>query len=296
MTGLVAVPSGSRLLQTWRRKNWRRSALPAPPRQWPGDPVRPTFLIVGAQKSATRWLRINLGLHPEVYTAPDEVGFFHSDERFLLGMQWYSSQFPEWSGEPIVGEATPAYMMWHHDPHAVADRIGATLPGVRVLAVLRNPIDRALSGFVHHLKKQRLPPDTDLMEYVRSHPPGSDQLGIIAGGWYAASLRPYQRRFRTRLLVLLHDDVQRDPLGVYARAAAHVGADPGFVPPGIDQVRFSNTAPRDSPLRRPRVSGYRELTSKQRLELYEFFRADIRRLEKMIGRDLSIWHPGNRPA
>jgi hypothetical protein len=73
-----------------------------PPLALPEGSV-PTFLIIGAQKSATRWLRHNLGLHPEAYTAPRELGFFNYNRRFDgLGLDWYRSQFEGWNGEPIV--------------------------------------------------------------------------------------------------------------------------------------------------------------------------------------------------
>ncbi|MFL6241785.1 MAG: sulfotransferase, partial [Acidimicrobiia bacterium] len=69
-------------------------------------PPLPTFLIIGAQKSATRWLRHNLGRHREIYTSPYELGFFNSPKRFAtLGVDWYRAQFEGWNGERIVGEA-----------------------------------------------------------------------------------------------------------------------------------------------------------------------------------------------
>jgi hypothetical protein len=70
--------------------------------------VHPTFVIIGAQKSATRWLRTNLGHHPQILTAPSELHFWNNDRRFeKLGVEWYADQFEGWHGEPIVGEATP---------------------------------------------------------------------------------------------------------------------------------------------------------------------------------------------
>src|SRR5262245_29223633 len=107
----------------------------------------PTFVIVGAQKSGTRWLRYNLGLHPEVFTAPVEPNFFIDDRADEPeGLAWYRSHFEGWAGEPIVGEAAPAYMMWHHDPDLSAARVQRVLPEARVIAILRNPIDRAQSA------------------------------------------------------------------------------------------------------------------------------------------------------
>jgi hypothetical protein len=247
------------------------------------DRPLPTFLIIGAQKSATRWLRFNLGLHPDVFTADTELSFFNNREAFTTGgVDVYRGQFAGWQGEPIVGEATPGYMMWRHHPEVVAERIEQVVPDVRLLAVLRNPVDRAQSAMVHHMHYGKVAPDADLVELVRQTPPERDPLGIIAGGWYAASLAPYMERFGERLLVLLHDDVVGDPRPVYEQARLHVGASTDFVPAELEQVRFSRQAPGTNDA----------LSVEQRRELFEYFRADVRKLEELLGRDLSAWGPG----
>ena len=246
----------------------------------------PTFLIIGAQKSATRWLRLNLGLHPDVFTAARELEFFNNGDRFReLGTDWYREQFEGWDGETIVGEATPGYMFWRHRPAVVAERIDETLPDVRLIATLRNPIDRAVGHGAPHRRRAASPSDSVLVELVKQTPPERDQLGIIAGGWYAASLEPYRERFGDRLLVVLHDDVDDDPRGVYDESLRHIGAVPNFVPPELERVRFSyQQRPSSEPGRRP-------LTLEERRELWEYFAADVEKLEKMIGRDLSLWDP-----
>lgn len=247
------------------------------------EPPLPTFLIIGAQKSATRWLRLNLGLHPDVYSAPGELEFFNNTERAEQGVASYRAQFEGWSGEPYVGEATPGYMFWRHDPRVIARRIRHTVPDVRLIAILRNPVDRAHSAVVHHIEGGSLPPGAQVMDVVRRTPPERDPLGIVSGGWYAASLEPYVELFGDQLLVLLHDDADDDPRGVYDQALRHVGPAPDFVPAELERVRFSYQ-------QRPSAEG-RELTLDERRELYEFFADDIRKLEKMTGRDLSLWEP-----
>jgi hypothetical protein len=242
----------------------------------------PTFLIIGAQKSATRWLRLNLGLHPDVYTQSRELEFFNTADRFDdFGVEWYRAQFDGWRGEPVVGEATPGYMFWRHRPETVADRIARVVPDVRLIAILRNPIDRAQSALVHHIEFGALPPETDLLEYVRSIPPERDWLGIIAGGWYAASLEPYVEQFGDQLQVLLHDDTDDDPRGVYTQALHHVGASTDFVPEELDRVRFSYQQHRP----------VHHLSLDARDELYAYFADDIARLQSMFDRDLSVWAP-----
>ena len=252
----------------------------------PLSPPLPTFLIIGAQKSATRWLRLNLGLHPAVFTSPRELEFFNNGPRYRdEGTDWYRAQFDGWAGEAIVGEATPGYMFWRHRPAVVSERIEETLPDVRLIATLRNPIDRAQSAMVHHIEFGALPRESVLIDLVRTVEPEKDRLGIITGGWYAASLEPYYERFGDRLLVVLHDDVDDDARGVYDAALRHVGAGTDFVPPEFDRVRFSlQQKASTEPGRRP-------LTLAERRELWQYFADDVARLEQLIGRDLSFWDP-----
>lgn len=246
----------------------------------------PTFIIIGAQKSATRWLRTNLGEHPEIFAARSEMHFWNNGHRVKkLGIDHYAEQFEGWHGEPIVGEATPGYMIWRHHPALVAQRIDEHLPEVRLIAILRNPIDRAQSAMLHHIRRERLPAGSRLVDVVRERrPPQTDWFCLVSGGWYAASLAPFRERFGDRLLVLFHDDIDAEPRRPYRAALSHVGADPGFVPPHLARVVFSN--------QRARAARDSALTGADRVELWEYFRDDVGRLEQMLGVDLSRWAPG----
>lgn len=248
----------------------------------PPPPPLPTFLIIGAQKSATRWLRMNLGEHPDVFTADHEISFFNNRRSWRSGVSWYRSEFAGWQGEPVIGESTPGYMILRHDPRAVAKRIDEVLPDVRLIALLRNPVDRAESALRHHVRRSRLPKKSRLVKVVKKRSPRIKHLGLIDGGLYAESLRPYLRRFGDRLLVMLHDDLQASPQYVYKQALAHIGADAGFVPSGLEDIVFSNRAPGQSD------GG---LTLDERRQLWQYFEEDARRLQRMIGRDLSMWNP-----
>jgi hypothetical protein len=249
----------------------------------------PTFLIIGAQKSATRWLRYNLGLHPEVFVPSGEIWFFNNvAHRFSdLGVPWYREQFEGWSGEPKVGEATPGYMILRHDPATVARRIHLVVPDVRLIALLRNPVDRANSAMVHQIKRGRLPADSRLIELVHQADPAVRRMGFVPGSLYAASLEPYLDRFGDQLLVQLHDDIKSDARGVYQAALDHIGATQAFVPDSLEEVRESNQGGK-----RPS----RKVSPEDRAELYEYFRDDVARLQDLIGRDLSMWDPANAPV
>jgi hypothetical protein len=247
----------------------------------------PTFLIIGAQKSATRWLRYNLGLHPDVYAADVEVSFFNDGKRFNeLGPDWYRAQFAAWNGEAVVGEATPGYMFWRHRPAVVAPRINEVVPNARLIAILRNPIDRAHSAMLHHIAHEKLPADVDLLELVRSTPPERDPLGIVSGGWYAESLEPFFDIFGDQLLVVLHDDISADARSLYLQALRHVGATADAIPADLDEVRYAYRQRRGVD-----ASSTKTMTLDERRALYEYFAADIAKLEKMLERDLTRWSP-----
>jgi hypothetical protein len=122
--------------------------------------ILPSFLVIGAQRAGTTTLFDQLLLHPdlhgpvggrgEVTWADKEIHFF--DERFLLGPTWYRSFFPltlqrRWArargGDVVAGEATPYYIFHPLVPERVAD----TIPDVRLIAVLRDPVERAYSHY-----------------------------------------------------------------------------------------------------------------------------------------------------
>lgn len=117
--------------------------------------VLPDFLIVGAQKAGTTSLYEYLCEHPSVQPAlTKEVHYF--DLQFDRGLKWYRAHFPLRShmavasstARPISGEASPYYLFHPLVPQRVAD----TLPSVKLLVVLRDPVERALSHYFHEVR------------------------------------------------------------------------------------------------------------------------------------------------
>lgn len=239
----------------------------------------PTFLIIGAQKSATRWLRMNLDAHPEIYAAQGEPSFFNT-KRFFSGIEEYADLFSGGEGLHIRGEATPGYMMWRKDPLLVPCRIRGTIPTVRLIALLRDPVERAYSAFLHHQQRARIGQHISFLEYVRSVDPERDRLKIIAGGWYGASLEPFLALFGDSLLILLQTEVAECPDVVYRRASQHVGASTDFLPPDVDRVRHSNQGGE---------AKEQAVSEAARSELLPFFTEDIAKLERSFGLELNSW-------
>lgn len=247
----------------------------------------PNFLVIGAQKSGTVWLNTNLRTHPDIFLPNYEVEFFN--KKFERGPHWYRTNFKGYNDERLVGETTPGYMMWREDPAEIAARIDRTLSGVKLVSLLRNPVDRTYSAFLHHMRKGRIPTDVELIDRVRNVDPERDPLGLIAGGWYTASLTPYIERFGDRLRIFLYDEIVNDPQRLYSQVLEHIGASTDFLPLDLSRIRHQGNAPVES--RYFEEGSRRVLLPAERLEIYKYFRKDIEHLEELLDRDLSIWRP-----
>lgn len=100
---------------------------------------RPDFLIIGAQKCGTSALQLNLKAHDEIVMSDDEVHFFSHPKNFAKGLEWYAAQLP--ASDLLKGEKTPDYL----DSMSAPQRIASVLPRVKLLILLRDPVDRAYS-------------------------------------------------------------------------------------------------------------------------------------------------------
>ena len=111
------------------------------------DRMEPAFIIVGAQKGGTTSLYDYLVRHSRILPAKEkEVNFF--DQKFSKGIDWYLSHFPFRLEGSITGEATPNYCI---DPRAIR-RMAEYFPKAKIIFLLRNPVDRAISHYRHNLR------------------------------------------------------------------------------------------------------------------------------------------------
>jgi len=124
--------------------------------------VLPDFVIIGAQKCGTSSLYSYVTQHPWVAPCSEkEVHFFDMNVHFCLGLEWYrahfiSSMYKSYvkrahGYELITGEATPYYLFYPHAP----ERIFQVLPKAKLIALLRNPVDRAYSHYHHQFQRGR---------------------------------------------------------------------------------------------------------------------------------------------
>ena len=139
----------------------------------------PDFIIIGAQKSGTSSLFHFLSQHPQILPSHNkEVHFFDGGlepgiNNYLKGLAWYRAHFPiQWTRRKkyISGEASPLYIF---NP-LVPRRLYKTLPNIKLIAILRNPSDRAVSHYFHEKRKGR--ETLSLMEALESEEERIDQF------------------------------------------------------------------------------------------------------------------------
>ena len=268
----------------------------------PASTVLPNFVVIGAMRSGSTSLYKYLQAHPEVYMPRKEIHFF--DRKWDRGLSWYHTRFEGHSGQPAVGEATPTYLA---EPAAL-DRMASTIPDARLLAVLRDPVDRAYSHYWMEHARARDPRTFEeaIADELAGRPGTSDYL---ARGRYIGQLEDVCVRFpRAQLRVVLFDDLRDHPHDTYADVCRFLGIDDRFVPPRLGErvnryVEFRSMRLRmirrqlPSTLRIGRIVGrlnardgpYPPMASGTRAELRRHFAPEIAALGDWLGRDLAIW-------
>jgi Sulfotransferase family len=302
-------------------------------------PARPDFLILGAPKAGTTALHAALTQHPDVFMcrpkepkywicddAPPPAwrgpGDMHSRQEWLWRRTDYERLFDGAPADRLRGESTPFYL-WHRGAQR---RIAASLPDARLIAVVRDPIDRAYSNWMH-LWSDGLEPVCDFeAAFAR------ERERIDAGGapfWRYAELGRYGEQLGhlfglvdpSRVLVLRYRSIVDDPRGAVDRTCEFLGLTPGlvdsiphdnsrnFVTPGLraqalgkvvrsgawlgqfapPQVWRHASAPLLSRLARSGAPSRPLLAPEARERLLPAFADDIRLLSSLTGEDFGDW-------
>jgi hypothetical protein len=300
----------------------------------------PNFLIIGAMKSGTTSLYYYLKQHPQVYMsrvkAPDFFAWAGGKLNFdgpegqaavnrrisqtsVTDVEEYRALFSGVSGETAVGEVSPSYL---YSPEA-AKRIRQYVPEAKLIAVLRNPADRAYSAYLQNVRMVREPSD-DFAQALRAEKKRiEDNWEWIWHyrnmGFYYPQLKRYYETFKQdQIRVYLYEDLQGDPVGVIRDIFGYLGVDDTFTPdishryhvsgvpkmgilhkyitrPNRAKVVAKSLLPQ-GPTRRAWESVQRmnlkkppPLREEVRRDLIEGYRQDILKLQSLIQRDLSGW-------
>ena len=251
----------------------------------------PDFLVIGAQKAGTTALYAYLLKHPAI-VGPSwkEVSFF--DRHYARGEAWYRGNFPTTlrraearrraGVEPIAGEASPSYLFHPSAP----ERVAKLVPKARLIALVRNPVDRALSHYHHEValgreslpfedalaqEEERMRGELERMRDPRYFSHAWWNYPYASRGLYADQLERWLAVFpREQLLVVPSEDLLDRPAETYARVLEFVGAPPHE----LDAY--------------PRVftREYSSMDIQTRASLAERFAESNERLYALLGRDL----------
>lgn len=300
--------------------------------------LRPDFLIIGAPKSGTTSLYHYLMQHPQIFMSPNKEPHFFAfegtqphfqgpgDEKAWLSTQsvvaWdeYQALFSGAVAGQKCGEASTMYLYIKES----CDRIYHHVPNIKLIAFLRNPVDRAYSHYKHMRRDGRewesdfgvaMAKEAERMEQGWAPAWHYRQVGL-----YCEQIQRFQQRFGTEQLRLyLYDDLVNNPQAIYRDIFEFIGVDAGLK---IDTSKRHNTTtavrknqrlhnflmqpsglksllrqvipahirqPLSAKVYRKNATSIQPLSEALRSELTHSFTPEILRLQDLIGRDLSEW-------
>ena len=164
----------------------------------------PDFAIIGAMKSATSSLQEQLARQPGIFMCtPKEPNFFSDAGQYAKGMSWYSGLFAEAPEGSLLGEASTHYTKLPTYPEVV-QRLKEHLPNARFVYVMRHPVDRLVSHYIHEWSTGAY--HCDIEEAIDKYPE------LVAYGRYAMQLEPYFDAFgRDAVLPVFFDRLLKEP-------------------------------------------------------------------------------------
>jgi sulfotransferase family protein len=237
----------------------------------------PNVVVIGAMKCGTSALHRYLDLHPDVaMSEPKELNFFFEcDEpsrdawhpgNWHRGPEWYARH---WSADsPVRGESSPGYTSPAHT--RVAERMAALIPGAKLVYLVRDPVDRALSQYRHHCADgaEVRPPDEALLDLTSQY---------ILRGRYFDRLRPFLETFaREQILIVSREELLTKRRASLQLLFGFVGVDDFW---SSDYERLWHTSRGD----------HTPVCENLRTRLAKAFVDDAERLRELAGREFPGW-------
>lgn len=191
----------------------------------------PDFVIIGAAKSASTWLHLTLRQHPAVYMPGEETAFFEDPYYREGDSRQLSMPLQAAAPAALLGIKCPNYLCTPQCP----PRLARHLPQARLIAILRNPVERAISQYYHLIRAGQFPvlsADTAFANYLagRYDPPYAQQL-VMDFGRYGMGVENFRRVFPPEQLLILTDlDMRNSPADVFSRVCRFLGIEPIEIP------------------------------------------------------------------
>ena len=292
----------------------------------------PNFLIVGVQKAGTTSIYNYLREHPQVYmSSVKETNFLEKDwenlppeqqnKNGIVTLEKYSELFAGVKDEIAIGEASPNYL-FHYESSAA--RIKKYVPNAKLIVVLRNPVERAYSDHLMHMRDAI--GYRSLSEQIKY---SSHKSFILRKGFYYIPLKYYFDQFgQEQIKVFFYDDLRDNSQEFMQSIYQYLGVNDEFVPNTTRKAQvakipknktINNLLNRKNILRSTTASILKKvmsvetrqklrdrlinlnsqtkkavpLSAEDRQQLIELYREDILQLQDLVGRDLSKWLMAN---
>lgn len=284
------------------------------------------FIGIGAEKAGTTWVADCLREHPEIFIPQKKEIFFFNEYdphflnvknfRYERGIDWYTNQFKD--NNLIRGEFSPTYLYCQ----MAAKRIHRHFPGIKLIIILRDPVRRAYSQYIHDVRLGVIK-NISFPMALRKYP------NYVEKGLYYKHLRSYLDKFpKENMLILFNEDIAKKPTQEIKKIYRFVEVkDIGFIPDSLkerkntaSQARFSiinyTMLQTEYFLRRKNlstllsifddvgirkfalnlreinskpISKYMKIDAESKMLLKKTFVSDIEKLEKLLKKDLTQW-------
>ncbi len=296
----------------------------------------PNFLIIGAQKSGTSSLYRYLKNHPQIFMPKvkepkffalesEDFGFnapytLPAEVARIADIDVYQALFQPADRETALGEAST----WYLPTPGTAARIRHYVPDMKLIAILRQPVERAYSNFLHARNYLKIEPYDDFAQAIHAEESRKEQAWghpwyYKHKGFYTLHLKPYFDTFdRRQIRVYLMDDLKSDPTGLLKDIYQFLNVDDSFLPDFAQRYNVSADSARSATLHnllnkpssvksairwlippgmrrqmklklQKRNRAKQDISPEIRQELMRDYREDILKLQDLIGRDLSSW-------
>ncbi len=246
------------------------------------------FFLIGAQRTGTTYLYNLLDDHPEIEMArpiKPEPKFFILDDLFGRGLDYYQSQFfSDQPGAWLKGDKSTSYIEFEK----AAQRIAQTFPAAKILILVRDPIERAISNYWFSANNglETLPLEAAFyqeeerwQDYDHAKISASP-YAYLRRGRYMDYLALYERYLPTeQIKVIIHEQLIAEPQTVIPDVYAFLGVDSGFVPPQRDQQKKVNASTKQETKLSPELEAY----------LKDYFAKSNTQLAAHLGLDLRQW-------
>ncbi|MBD3208183.1 MAG: hypothetical protein GF370_01885 [Candidatus Nealsonbacteria bacterium] len=273
------------------------------------------FIGIGAQRCGTSWIYACLYEHPEICMPFKEIHFFSRKRNWQKGVDWYKSRFQSCPEDQLKGEFSTSYLY----SRETAERIAKNYPHVKLIASLRNPVERAISNYRNDIMGNIIPKGMTFKEAI------SENKDYINQGFYFRQIQHYLNFFdREEVLILIYEDTKKDPATFIKKIYEFLEVDISFKPSMLKKIIGKSRTPQfifidraifhtASFLRRlglhklvwvGKKTGIPELirrlntepeedpviSGKERKELEASFAGEVEKLSDFLSRDLSeVW-------